>query len=84
MTAQDYVLIIGALTTFVGAVSLAAVTVIKALKENTAKVIENTADRAVKTAETTVKLDTIASQVQDIHSGTGTGITVNVPPAPEP
>lgn len=42
MNAQDYVLIIGAVVTLVGAIAAAAVTVIKALRDNTAATRVNT------------------------------------------
>lgn len=80
VTAQDYVVIIGALVGLCGAISAAAVAIIKALKENTAVTVANTVDRAEKTIATNEKLDTIVGAV----TGTGSGVTVvNVPP-PEP
>lgn len=43
MTAQEWVLIIGALVTLVGAIATAAIGVIKALKDNTMATQESTA-----------------------------------------
>lgn len=84
MTAQDYVVIIGALVGLCGAISAAAVAIIKALKENTAVTVANTIDRAVKTEATNAVLSEIGSQVRDIHAGTGTGAPTVVVTAPPP
>jgi len=74
---QDWVIFLGAVVTtllaIVGALTPAALSIIRAVKENTRVTVENTVDRAVKTAATNEVLDTIKSQVQDIHLGTGSG-----------
>jgi len=62
MTAQDWVLIIGALGVLVGTIATAAVTVIKALRDNTVATQQST---MAHTANTTALL-----------SGTGDGGTV--------
>lgn len=60
---MDWVAIIGALVVLVGAISTAAVAIIRALKENTAVTVANTLDRATKTATTNAKLDAITDAV---------------------
>lgn len=88
-TAQEWILIIGAIGVLATTIAGAAVTVINALKKNTVvtqqaveAVQANTADRAEKTAHTNAVLETVASQVQDIHRGTGDGTIVVVPTPP--
>lgn len=63
MTAQDWVIVLGAVAALVGAVATAAVKVIQALRENTAVTVANTLDRATKTATTNAKLDAITDAV---------------------
>ncbi len=89
MTGQDYAFVIGAIAaavvTIVGVLSPFVLNVIKALKENTAVTVANTADRAVKTAATNEALTEIKDQTRAILAGTGTGTgTVVVMQQPTP
>lgn len=80
---QDWLIFIGAVTTFLTVTLVPAVlTIIREIKKATET---NLADRATKTAETLQVLAPIATQVNDIHAGTGNGgVTVNVPPSQPP
>lgn len=53
--------VLGAATVLVGAIAAAAVQIIKALKEQTRVTVENTQDRAVKTAATNEVLTSLAA-----------------------
>ncbi len=75
MDSQGWVAVIGALVVLVGAISAAAVAVISALRTNTATVQANTVDRAVQTAVTSAKLDTVVAAV----TGTGDGTIPSKP-----
>lgn len=55
--------VLGAMTVLVGAITTAALTIIRALHEATATVQANTDDRAIKATTTNVQLAAIASTV---------------------
>lgn len=63
MNAGEITAILSGLVVLVGAIAAAAVSVIRALHQNTRVTAENTADRAVKTQATNAKLDDIKEAV---------------------
>ncbi len=87
--AQDWVVFFGSVVATLGAIlgllTPFILTIIKAIRENTAVTVANTADRAVKTAATNEALTEIKDQTRAILAGTSTGTgTVVVMQQPTP
>lgn len=73
MTSQEWLAIIaaiGGLVIIVGTQAVLIINATKASRDVKTAVEANTADRAVKSAETLAVLAPIATQVNDIHAGT--------------